>query len=327
MVSKLKTKSVGITSSTTVEELRKIEEALDSLKNKSSSSLDELLKLISNYESKMKAQNPYKELIDQQKQEQEQMTVSLDYYEDAMQKRLSIDRWYRQEKEKLQKNQSNMSASEIMTADKSLNELYSQRYAQAEEEVWMERGEKVAEVFQNNFDDILKNYRNFGDELESMAKEITSVLVREAASAGFQALFNTNKLKSWVSGLSSLSTQGGFKGFGASFLKGIGKAFGVFHSGGIVPVGANAEIPGTNEQLALLKGGERILSPAENTSYNSNGSQSGSSPVVLNNFNIKAWDSKDVKQYLLENKNLLNQITFDGIKNNNCQLRNMVRGA
>ena len=65
----------------------------------------------------------------------------------------------------------------------------------------------------------------------------------------------------------------------------------------------------------------------ENTSYNSNGSQSGSSPVVLNNFNIKAWDSKDVKQYLLENKNLLNQITFDGIKNNNCQLRNMVRGA
>ena len=72
-------KKQGLFSSTTVEELRKIEEALDSLKNKSSSSLDELLKLISNYESKMKAQNQYKELIDQQKQEQEQMTVSLDY--------------------------------------------------------------------------------------------------------------------------------------------------------------------------------------------------------------------------------------------------------
>lgn len=88
---------------------------------------------------------------------------------------------------------------------------------------------------------------------------------------------------------------------------------------------ADAEVPGTQEQLALLKGGERILSPGENASYNSG--QGSSSPIVLNNFNVKAWDSKDVKKYLLENRQLLNQITFQGIKDNNAQLRHMVRNA
>ena len=36
---------------------------------------------------------------------------------------------------------------------------------------------------------------------------------------------------------------------------------------------------------------------------------------------------KDVKKYLLENRQLLNQITFQGIKDNNAQLRHMVRNA
>ena len=53
----------------------------------------------------------------------------------------------------------------------------------------------------------------------------------------------------------------------------------------------------------------------------------GTSPVVFNNFNIKAWDSKDVQRYLLENKQLLNSITYEGIKNNNCHLRHMVQNA
>lgn len=110
-----------------------------------------------------------------------------------------------------------------------------------------------------------------------------------------------------------------------NIIKGLSKGIGIFHSGGIVPVGANAEVPGTQEQLALLKGGERILSPGENASYNSG--QGSSSPIVLNNFNVKAWDSKDVKKYLLENRQLLNQITFQGIKDNNAQLRHMVRNA
>ena len=96
------------------------------------------------------------------------------------------------------------------------------------------------------------------------------------------------------------------------------------HSGGVIPSGASYSLPGTQEQLALLKGGERVLSPSENTSYENGG---GTSPVVFNNFNIKAWDSKDVQRYLLENKQLLNSITYEGIKNNNCHLRHMVQNA
>ena len=130
-----------------------------------------------------------------------------------------------------------------------------------------------------------------------------------------QQLFSTNKMQGLLASLTSISQGGGFKGSGAALIKGIGRAFGIFHSGGIVPVGANAEIPGTNEQFALLKGGERILSPSENTNYSSGG---GTSPVVFNNFKRK---------YLTENKDLLNQITFEGIKYNNSNLRNMVRGA
>ena len=81
---------------------------------------------------------------------------------------------------------------------------------------------------------------------------------------------------------------------------------------------------GRRNSRTVLKGGERVLSPGENASFESADSQS---PVVFNNFNIKAWDSKDVQKYLLENKQLLNSITYEGIKNNNSQLRNMVKNA
>ena len=91
-----------------------------------------------------------------------------------------------------------------------------------------------------------------------------------------------------------------------------------------MPSGANYSLPGTQEQLALLKGGERVLSPSENVNYENS---QAASPVIVNSFNIKAWDSKDVKKYLMENKQLLNQITYEGIKNNSSQLRMMVRNA
>ena len=318
----------GLISSTTVQEIQQIQDAFDSLIKDSSSSLSQVFEIFKSYSSKMKELNPYKELIEQQKSEKEQMSVELDYYEDAMNKRLAVDRWYAQEKEKLQKNQVGLSAIDINNANTSLNELYQQRSFEAEQEVWEERGEKIAKVFESNFDDILKNYDHFGDELKNVAQELTSALIKEAAQAGIQSIFKTGKVQNILGAISNASNQGGFIGVGASFIKGIGKAFGIFHSGGIVPVGANSEIPGTNEQLALLKGGERILSPSENTNYKDTLSGGGgSSPVVFNNFNVKAWDSKDVSKYLLENQDLINRITFDGIKYNNCNLRNMVRGA
>ena len=66
------------------------------------------------------------------------------------------------------------------------------------------------------------------------------------------------------------------------------------------------------------------MSPAENVNYEK---QRESSPVIVNSFNVKAWDSKDVRKYLLENRDLLNQITYEGIRNNYSHLRTMVQNA
>ena len=39
------------------------------------------------------------------------------------------------------------------------------------------------------------------------------------------------------------------------------------------------------------------MSPSENVNYENS---QAASPVIVNSFNIKAWDSKDVKKYLLD---------------------------
>ena len=309
-----------------VKQLQEIYKKLGIPRNGISKELQEILDLCKAYSEKTAEKNPYRTLLEMQQKAKEQLSTDIDDYEDISQKRLAIDKWYYDELKKLHQNKAGLSSSELNQAKLSLDDLHDKRILQAEEEVWMERGEKIAGIFEDSMSGIIDNYKNFGDEMKDLAKDLTAFLLQEASQAAMQKLFSTNKMKGIISSLNTLSQGGGFKGNGAALIKGIGRAFGIFHSGGIVPVGANAEIPGTNEQFALLKGGERILSPAENTNYSSN-SQSSASPVVFNNFNIKAWDSKDVRKYLLENKDLLNSITFEGIKYNNCNLRNMVRGA
>ena len=309
-----------------VKQLQEIYKKLGIPRNGISKELQEILDLCKAYSEKTAEKNPYRTLLEMQQKAKEQLSTDIDDYEDISQKRLAIDKWYYDELKKLHQNKAGLSSSELNQAKLSLDDLHDKRILQAEEEVWMERGEKIAGIFEDSMSGIIDNYKNFGDEMKDLAKDLTAFLLQEASQAAMQKLFSTNKMKGIISSLNTLSQGGGFKGNGAALIKGIGRAFGIFHSGGIVPVGANAEIPGTNEQFALLKGGERILSPAENTNYSSN-SQSSASPVVFNNFNIKAWDSKDVRKYLLENKDLLNSITFEGIKYNNKNLRNMVRWA
>lgn len=326
MTQKNKTQNYGITTSDIdiVKQIQEIYQKLGIPVNGLSKELEEILDLCKTYSDKMEEKNPYKTLMETQRKAKEEMSTDLDAYEDAFEKRVAINKWYYNELKKLQQNNAGLSQTEQKEARKSLDDLYDKRALEAEEEVWMERGEKIAGIFQDSFDGIIKKYKNFGDEMKDLAKDLSLFLLQEASKTAMQQLFSTNKMQGLLASLTNISQGGGFKGSGAALIKGIGRAFGIFHSGGIVPVGANAEIPGTNEQFALLKGGERILSPSENTNYSSGG---GVSPVVFNNFNIKAWDSKDVRKYLTENKDLLNQITFEGIKYNNRNLRNMVRWA
>ena len=185
---------------------------------------------------------------------------------------------------------------------------------------------KLENMFSSTFKDILNGTKDFDDAMKSLINNLENYFIETFANAVTKGLFDST-----VGNLVS-NAMGTITGFvsspataGATGLMGIiGNIFGSNHSGGYIPSGTG-NIPGTSEYISVLKGGERILSPAENSDY-SNNDTSEQGKVVVNNFNVKAWDSKDVKKYLLENKNLLAGITYENIKNNNSSLRNIIGG-
>lgn len=181
--------------------------------------------------------------------------------------------------------------------------------------------DEMGDSFSKGLQGMIKGYKSFSDVMKGIGADLTTYMVKQMTDMLTKMLFTRNNMESIFGTLGAGLNWGG--GAFGSIGKGILKLF-KHHSGGVIPSGANYSLPGTQEQLALLKGGERVLSPSENVSYESS---KGGQPVVFNNFNIKAWDSKDVSKYLLENKQLLNAITFEGIRNNNGHLRTMVRNA
>lgn len=281
---------------------------------------ESFVKIFQEYNKKTKKDNPYAMIIEQSKKFQEELNAELGSYKDVQEKRLEIDRWYNAEYKKLQENKQNLSNDDRNKAFSDLDKLYKNRQAQATTEAWQNHGEEIGQILSRSYDKILTEYENFGDTMKGIATDVANYLIKESIRSVVQQIFATQRMKGFVGAFSG--TSGG--GFLGNIFQGFGKGLGLFHAGGVVPVGANVELPGTQEQLALLKGGERILSPGENASYNSN---QQTSPIVINNYNIKAWDSKDVSQYLLDNKQLLNQITYEGIKNNNSHLRSIVQNA
>lgn len=191
-----------------------------------------------------------------------------------------------------------------------------------DEGLWGDLMSRTSTDFSKGLNQMIMGYKDFSDVLKSITSDLGQYLLKYVADTIMQMLFTQQSASSVLK--SSASAFSGSDGLSKSIGVLIGGLF-KHHTGGIIPSGANYSLPGTQEQLALLKGGERVLSPAENTSYNSSGTTS--SPVVFNNFNVKAWDSKDVSKYFIENKEILNSITYEGIKNNNSQLRNLVRNA
>ena len=183
-------------------------------------------------------------------------------------------------------------------------------------------GKKVSSEFSSGLQDMIRGYKDFSDVMEDMTASLTDYMIKQFTDKLMQNIFSENTMNIVSSLFGSFFNWGG--GAAKSALGFIGSLFTKHHSGGIVPSGANYSLPGTDEQLALLKGGERVLSPSENVSYERG---QDASPVIVNSFNVKAWDSKDVSRYLIENKQLLNQITYEGIKNNYAHLRHIVQNA
>lgn len=184
---------------------------------------------------------------------------------------------------------------------------------------------EFSKIFTSAFEDVIEKSESFSDSMKNMLNDLKNYFVKTIAKAISDSLINKQESVSFMNSLSG-SSENGFGGINSlltSFLGVFTSKLPSHHSGGMIPSAANYSLPGTQEYLAVLKGGERVLSPAENTAYNDS-VKSGN--VVVNNFNVQAWDSKDVQKYLLDNKNLIANITADNIKYNNANLRYMIGG-
>lgn len=179
--------------------------------------------------------------------------------------------------------------------------------------------DELVGIFNSAIGDMIDGTKDFSDIMKSVLNDLKNYFIKLAQDAV------TNQIISQSSGSAFTSAITGANFLGGGFFSGLlGSVLTSHHSGGVIPSGTGYSLPGTSEYLSVLKGGERVLSPAENVAYNN--SQTDRKSVVVNNFNVKAWDSKDVQKYLLENKSLLASITAENIKYNNANLKYAVNG-
>lgn len=187
----------------------------------------------------------------------------------------------------------------------------------------------VSNMFGSAVEKMITGSKSFSDIMKSLVDDLCSYFIRQFSQMAVNGLINPQSgsiLSGIFSTASNVFSAGTSSGFGGMIVSGIKSLFGSHHSGGMTASGYG--LPGTNEYISVLKGGERVLSPAENVSYSKgNDDISPNPPVVVNSFNIKAWDSKDVKQYLTENKSLIAGITAENIKNNSSNLRQLIKGV
>lgn len=265
-------------------------------------------------------------------------------YSTGYDERLQLLQWYYKERERIT-NMHNATMEEKQKAFDYLEQLNTIKAMEIQKNIWQQRGQDITSILNSTFDSMLTNYGNFSENMQQLVfnlsryilKEITQQALKEIEIEKVKTLtilafrkliggivgFFTGGGSSIISGVSSILGGGGSAR--ASVDTGIGpvartdvlNTLPKYHSGGLVP--------GTKEQLAVLKGGERVLNPAESTSY-SGGADAGEGSV--NNimmFNIKAWDGKDVIKTLQANSQTINQIVSSGIKNNNQGLRTTVQ--
>lgn len=244
--------------------------------------------------------------------------------------KLDLERWYQAERRKIV-DDTNYSIEEQAEAFASLDNLRNAMQVETNLKTWQQYGNDIAGILNNSFTSILTGQEGFNDGMAKLLASLQQQLLKMAMDYVTKDLEIT---KAWAlakrawnliaNGLSAFSfggIGGVATGVGASIVGGgmmypVDPMLPTYHSGGLVP--------GTKEQMAVLKGGERVLNPAENVSYtNGDETQSGVNNIMV--FNIKAWDGKDVINTLKANSQTINQIVSSGIKNNNQGLRTTVQ--
>lgn len=267
--------------------------------------------------------NVYNDAIKKEQQKMSEAQTNPDVYNNSLGKVFGRTKWKNEEIGKVQNDES-LSDGEKYGKIESIEELYQNGAESDKKEQLIKMGLEMEEIVGDTLQDIILDFDNFDKSLKNMSNKLMQYLLKQFSDMAFETLNKKIAESEWFGNIMGNSNKGG-SGFVDWNLSGFFMSFlgSKHHSGGLIP-NAGYSLGGTSEQLAILKGGERVLSPGENVEYERN---SGGTPVVFNNFNVKAWDSKDVQKYLMENKNLLNAITFEGIKDNNQRLRQMIRNA
>jgi tape measure domain-containing protein len=230
--------------------------------------------------------------------------------------KLQILQWYYNERYRIMEAANN-NMSLAQEQFNQLEELKNQKMAQANISTWAEYGNSLKSILSGSFTTLLTTSGDFGDTMMSLMSSIYQSLLKLALDAAIKEI----NIATWKTAiLTALNAfTGGIGGTVAGAVTGATPSIAsldTFHSGGL----------STQEQLAVIRKDERVLNPAETSSYNSG--QGGTSESGINNimmFNIKAWDGKDVINTLKSNSQTINQIVASGIKNNNQGLRTTVQ--
>ena len=271
---------------------------------------------------KMKHNNVYNDALTQEQKKKTEAQTDPSVYK-KLGNIFGPAKWRYEEIGKVERDED-LSPGEKSGKIESINQLYKSKTETDKKEQLIKMGMEMEKIVGNTLHDIILDFDNFDKSLKNMSQKLMSYLLKQFINMGFEALNKQIAASGWFGRFMGKGKNGGSGivdwNLSGMFMSFLGRKH---HSGGVIP-NSGYSLGGTAEQLAILKGGERVLSPGENVEYEKN---SGGNPIVFNNFNVKAWDSKDVQKYLLENKNLLNAITFEGIKDNNQRLRQMVRNA
>jgi tape measure domain-containing protein len=196
---------------------------------------------------------------------------------------------------------------------------------EAENERWRNVLEHLGESFQDSLGEFFQGNQTlkesfiniFGDIKAAFARMIAEMLVEQA------------KL-TMLKGLTNLAGAGGWVGTAANFIKGF------FADGGIVPGNYNQAVP------IVAHGSEMVLNPtqqknlwnmvagATNTQTSNQGATGQSQQVIVNNI-TPVFQSLDPAQGQKMFTDWMKQsgvpIVKDSIKNNNHQMRDMIKGV
>lgn len=173
----------------------------------------------------------------------------------------------------------------------------------------------LEDSFQRSFDTIFDGTKNWKQKMASILQDLGKTLL--------EYILVRNQTNNAISSIPASQNLGGVK---SSFLRSIGNAatnalFGIplFHSGGTV---SGANIPGTDETLALLKVGETVRTPHQEASL-----KSGQSVIVNFAPQIHCDDPYKTKQLLDQYSNKFITDWINAANTGKMGVRTAIRGA